>query len=345
LLADLAMQQVSGVSDQPHHLNIDYIRAYSNNPNATAVALDPISSPDGADTSSLYGATALGSSPTTGSAATLTVRVSGDHYAGDPQFEVFVDGQQIGGIHSVQAVHANGQWQDITLSGHFDPDASHHIDVRFINDGWDGLVGEGHDRNLYIGSLAIGTHVIDGTSATSNTASFGNDSFDPDAAVMAGNGTVGFDMSSSQPPTGGDDTSTPTPPGSSGTISLHVSGDHYEGDPQFEVFVDGQQIGGPQSVQAVHANGQWQDIALSGNFDPNASHHIDVLFVNDRWDGLAGEGHDRNLYIGSLTIGTHVIDGTSASSNTASFGYDSFDPHAAVMVGNGLVGFDILLGA
>jgi hypothetical protein len=194
LLADLAMQQVSGVSDQAHHLNIDYIRGYSNNPNATAVALDLISSPDGADTSSLYGATALGSSPTTGSAATLTVHVSGDHYAGDPQFEVFVDGQQIGGVHSVQAVHAYGQWQDITLFGHFDPDASHHIDVRFINDGWDGLVGEGHDRNLYIGSLTIGTHVIDGTSASSNTASFGYGSFDPHAAVMVGNGIVGFDI-------------------------------------------------------------------------------------------------------------------------------------------------------
>ena len=57
LLADLAMQALSGVTSDPKHFDLDYIRAYSNNPNSTAVALAPISSPDGVDTSNLHGAT------------------------------------------------------------------------------------------------------------------------------------------------------------------------------------------------------------------------------------------------------------------------------------------------
>src|SRR5262249_17983672 len=123
LLADLAMQAKSGVTDDPKHLNIDYIRAYSNDPNAKAVALDHVSSPDGADTSSLNGAMAANSQsgsqagnagggsapptstpPTDAQNGTLTLHVSGDHYAGDPQFLVFADGHQIGGPQSVQAV-------------------------------------------------------------------------------------------------------------------------------------------------------------------------------------------------------------------------------------------------
>jgi beta-glucanase (GH16 family) len=347
LLADLAMQQKAGVTDAAKVLNIDYIRVYSNDPSTTAVSLDRVSSPDGADTSLLYGATALSVS---GNQSALTLHVSGDHYAGGPQFQVFMDGQQLGGTQSVQAVHANGQWQDIVLSGNFDPNAPHHIDVRFINDAWDGQLGEGHDRNLYIGSVTIGTHLIEGMNTTSNTASMGYDSYDPHAAVMVVNGRASFDTSgvtSGSPGStanSGLTAATHSPqPTNFETLTLHVSGDHYAGGPQFQVFVDGQQLGGTQSVQAVHANGQWQDIVLSGNFDLNASHHIDVRFINDGWDGQLGEGHDRNLYIGSITIGTHLIEGTNTTSNTASMGYDSYDPHAAVMVVNGTVGFDTLL--
>ena len=66
LLADLAMQALSGVTSDPKHFYIDYIRAYSNDPNSTPVALAPISSPDGVDTSNLYGAThAPGGNPMT----------------------------------------------------------------------------------------------------------------------------------------------------------------------------------------------------------------------------------------------------------------------------------------
>jgi beta-glucanase (GH16 family)/glutaredoxin len=348
LLADLATQAKADVTDDPKHLNIDYIRAYSNDPNAAVVALDHVSSPDGANTSTLYGATTANSSgapnspppPAPSGPGSLTLHVSGDHYAGDPQFVTFVDGQQVGGVQSVQAIHANGQWQDITVTGNFDPSTAHHVDIRFINDAWDGQLGEGHDRNLYVGSVTLGDHTVAGQNTTSNTGSNGYGSWDPHAAVMVANGTADYDMSSAtQTGTGGTGSGGTASGGNSGTgpgsLTLHMSADHYAGDPQFQVFVDGKQVGGTQSVQAVHANGQWQDITVAGDFDPATAQNVEVRFINDAWDGHLGEGHDRNLYVGGLSIDGQSIAGTHTVSNTASNGYDSFDPNAAVMVTNG----------
>ena len=66
MLADLAMQMKTGVTDNPKHFSIDYIRAYSSDSAVPTVALGSVSSPDGADTSSMYGAASLGSAPTGG---------------------------------------------------------------------------------------------------------------------------------------------------------------------------------------------------------------------------------------------------------------------------------------
>src|SRR6202035_4157783 len=92
--------------------------------------------------------------PATG---TITLRVSGDHWAGapngspDPQFIVLVDGQQIGGTVTVSAVHDKGQWQDITLTGHFA--APKEVDIRYINDASGGT--HATDINLYVDSITV----------------------------------------------------------------------------------------------------------------------------------------------------------------------------------------------
>jgi hypothetical protein len=86
LLADLAMQTLSGVTSDPKHFSIDYIRAYSNDPNATAVPLAPISSPDGVDTSGLYGAQHASSFPFSGDSQSQVEMIYIAYFgrAGDP---------------------------------------------------------------------------------------------------------------------------------------------------------------------------------------------------------------------------------------------------------------------
>ncbi len=98
VLADLAVQALPGVTSDPKHFYIDYIRAYSNDPNATAVPLAPISSPDGVDTSGLYGAQHAPSFPFTGdSHAQLELLYIGYFdRAGDPNGVQYWDSQ----IHS-----------------------------------------------------------------------------------------------------------------------------------------------------------------------------------------------------------------------------------------------------
>ncbi|MET0259323.1 MAG: glycoside hydrolase family 16 protein [Methylobacterium sp.] len=64
LLVDLAVHDNSAVDATDKIMKVDYIRAYSNDPTAKAVALDHVSSPDGVDTSDLHGAVSAAATPT-----------------------------------------------------------------------------------------------------------------------------------------------------------------------------------------------------------------------------------------------------------------------------------------
>ena len=93
------------------------------------------------------------------------------------------------------------------------------------------------------------------------------------------------------------DTTDPTAPHT--TIAVHVSGDEYQGSPEFRLLVDGQQVGGIHTVTADHALGQWQTV----NFDLDASiplNDIRVEFLNDAYGGSADK--DRNLYVDSIEV-------------------------------------------
>lgn len=71
MLVDLAIKNSDGPNAAPKHMQVDYVRAYSADPNAAAVALDTVSSPDGVDTSGLYGAIKAG--PAAGPAPTPVI--------------------------------------------------------------------------------------------------------------------------------------------------------------------------------------------------------------------------------------------------------------------------------
>ena len=117
-----------------------------------------------------------------------------------------------------------------------------------------------------------------------------------------------FDSSSKTP--------TPLP---DDTMVLHVSADSWNGSPQFVVSVDGKQQGGTQTATASHANGQIQDISLSGAFGVGV-HNVAVTFLNDAWGGTPNT--DRNLYVDSINSNGQPYAPASAmlmSNGTAHF--------------------------
>jgi Ca-dependent carbohydrate-binding module xylan-binding/Protein of unknown function (DUF1565) len=137
--------------------------------------------------------------------------------------------------------------------------------------------------------------------------------------------------------------------GGSDTLTLQVSGDQYNGDPQIEVFVDGQQFGGTYTVTADHASGQTQTITITGNFSPSAAHQVQVEFVNDAWDGTSWwtnggspDGHDRNVYVESITLNGQTLNGSQGTDTADPSGAatDS-NPNEAPLYTNGTVTFSV----
>ncbi|MCE4225132.1 family 16 glycosylhydrolase [Methylobacterium sp. C25] len=371
----LAMSRgVEGTTDDPRSMLVDYVRAYSADPSATAVALQHIASPDGADTSDLHGAVAATVGPPASGSDTLTFHVSGDLWNGGPEFTVTVDGQRVGGIFEVTADHGSGARQDISLTGDFGA-GPHVVAVTYINDGqgqpvYDPATGwHMNDRNLYVSGFSFDGAEHGVEAMTANNASGGCDWLDTQAAVFVNNGTATFAFkggsSSTAPPVVTPTAppvvpveaapSTPvttTPPTvpvvpcGSDTLTFHVSGDLWNGGPAFTVTVDGARVGGTYEVSADHGAGARQDVTLTGAFG-SGPHTIAVEFVNDAagtpvYDPETGwHMNDRNLYVSGFSFdGTeHGVEAMTV--NYASRGCDWLDPHAAVLVDNGSVLFHI----
>jgi beta-glucanase (GH16 family) len=309
LVADLAVGGWPGnPTGETGVYNIDYIRAYSKDPNASPVNYQTISSPDGASTLPTGATTAndVHLVPTT-----ITIQASEDQMGWfDAAFLVTVDGTQVGPLQTTNTSHGAGAWQTITVNANL-RDVPHVIGVTFLNDEYSSATA---DRNLYINSVAVDGQVIANSSA-----------------ALLNNVTVKF----SEPGAG---TITPPPPPpppppTASNLIVRVSEDAWSGDAQFIVKVDGVQVGGAQTATASHNAGQWQDIALAGTWATGA-HTVDITFINDGWGGSAAT--DRNLYVQSVTINGDTIPGTSAHNN-ASAGMTV--PDAAVLAINGTATF------
>jgi predicted xylan-binding protein with Ca-dependent carbohydrate-binding module len=120
------------------------------------------------------------------------------------------------------------------------------------------------------------------------------------------------------------------------TLMLRVAEDAWQGDAQFTVAVDGKAVGGVHTATASHAAGQWQDVALTGNFGATGPSEVAVNYINDTSGGTVAT--DRNLYVQGLDANGHHFAGASAT-NTASLG--GTDPAAAHMVINGSLTFHL----
>ncbi|MGF7213488.1 hypothetical protein GGE65_008132 [Skermanella aerolata] len=105
----------------------------------------------------------------------------------------------------------------------------------------------------------------------------------------------------------------PTEPVASGngsdTITVKVSGDHYQGDPNFVIKVDDKVIDYTNPVKAAHDDREWETFTFKGQFDADSiqKHKIEIQFNNDNWSGISGtEGFDRNLYVDEVTFNGKV---------------------------------------
>ena len=107
----------------------------------------------------------------------------------------------------------------------------------------------------------------------------------------------------------------------SDSLVLKISQDYYQGNAQYTVSVDGQQIGGTLTAGAIAGSGQDDTLTVKGNWAAG-SHTVQVSFVND----LAGAspGQDRNLHIDGVSFaGTALANGTDLlySNGAADFSF------------------------
>lgn len=241
---------------------------------------------------------------------TIVLNLSEDQAEGqDAQFTVNVDGQQIGGPQSVSASHSAGQDETFTFQGNYGP-GSHNVVVTFNNN----LIfpGDQGDRNLYVDGVTYDGQTV----SSSTTPVYGAPFVPPNSTDGAHYGNAVYTVNDTTPvPDGTAPNPTDTPGAVSvgsgaDTLVLNMAEDPYQGDAQFTVSVDGQQIGGTQTTTAIFDQGQSQEFDVHGNFG-SGTHTVAVDFLNDKigdfYPGTtwAIDTTDRNLYVmgGSLDGG------------------------------------------
>jgi hypothetical protein len=100
-------------------------------------------------------------------------------------------------------------------------------------------------------------------------------------------------------------------------IVLHISEDAWQGNAQYIISVDGQQVGGVRTATALHSQGQSQTVVLPG-FYAAGPHTITVTFLNDAYGGTAST--DRNLYVDGIDFnGVHYAGAALYSNGSWTF--------------------------
>ena len=137
---------VNSTTPVPTQMKIDYIRAYSTDPNIPAVGSNPPAS---------SGSSAASTSAPS-SASSITFHVGEDVYGGDATFHVLVDGKQVGDEYTVTAQHSDDQWQDIVANIQL-TSATEMFQV--LDDDKSGVTAS-TDRNLYVGYAMVNGHKL-----------------------------------------------------------------------------------------------------------------------------------------------------------------------------------------
>src|SRR5687768_5478514 len=92
----------------------------------------------------------------------------------------------------------------------------------------------------------------------------------------------------------------------SDTLVLKVTQDAYQGDAQYAVYVDGKQVGGTLTAQALRGSGQSDTLEIKGDWSAG-THTVSVKLLNDLWGGSASA--DRNLHVEGATYNGAAVPG------------------------------------
>lgn len=109
------------------------------------------------------------------------------------------------------------------------------------------------------------------------------------------------------------------------TLTLNVSADSYQGNPQFVVRVDGIQYGGIFTASAPHSSGLSEQVQITGDFSSARQVMVEYLY-----DLSAGDGLDRNLFVDSISFDSQsynsafvVIDSPKGAGAEFAYKYNS----------------------
>ncbi len=252
-------------------------------PAAAQTSAIPPSTPAPAPVTTAPTVTTIGSG-----ADTLALQMAEDAWNGDAQYTVSVDGAQVGGTQTVTASQAAGASQTFDVLGNFSS-GQHTVAIDFLNDAYGGTPQT--DRNLYVDSASLDGTAIPNSSLTLDSSGTQSFSF----------GTPSTNQPVASTSTGSD------------SIVLGVAEDSWVGDAQYNISIDGVQVGGTQTATASQANGQVQDVTINGNWGTGA-HTIGVSFINDAYGGSSST--DRNLYVDSLSYDGLPVSSASAALDT-----------------------------
>ena len=287
----------------------------------------------------------------------ITLNMAEDQAQGvDARFTVNVDGQQVGGVQTATASQSAGQTNTFTFNGDWGP-GPHNVTVTFANNFlYPGTAG---DRNLYVDGVTYDGRTVSNTI----TPIYQSPLFPPNSNQGNVYGNATFEVNDTTPlPAGftGNRTTTPAPVtvgGGADTLVLNMAEDPYQGDAQFTVSVDGQQVGGVQTTTAVVGQGQSQEFDIKGNFGAG-THDVAVTFLNDKvggyypagTPGLPATGQwaldtaDRNLYVMGMSLdGGAPAAGAPwelSSDGTQTFSVTADNNPSATGAGSGLFASD-----
>ena len=93
------------------------------------------------------------------------------------------------------------------------------------------------------------------------------------------------------------------------TLVLKISQDAYQGNAEYTVGVDGQQVDGVLTASALHGTGQEDTVTVKGTGGAG-QHTASLTFLNDAYAGTPDT--DRNLYVDAVFTEDGAYDGNAA---------------------------------